>query len=315
MTLDVGTAIVPQAPQAVRHRPEGAIRAMQAIPIAISKLERDPAEERFAHAPRPDELRRLGSGRSGARILVVDEEPQILHALRTSLQAAGFEVDAVGTPKDALAVAALRPPDAVILELALPCRNGTEIIRELLAASAAPLIVVSAVTEEWAKVAALDAGADDYVTKPFGIAELLARVRAVLRRTGSPGKPVIELGELVVDLENRIVSVRGESVHLTPLEFRVLRVLALSPGKLLTPRTLLQQVWGAGYGRESYLLYHYVSRIRHKIERDPARPRHLLTLHGAGYRLISASEELPRRLHAVLEPAVGTNLDVAREGA
>jgi len=223
---------------------------------------------------------------TGTRVLVVDDEQQILRALRTSLRAAGYEVDTADTAERALATAALRPPEAVILDLVLPDGTGTDVCRELRTWSSAPVIVLSAVGEEREKVAALDAGADDYVTKPVGIDELLARLRAVLRRTTPSGEPVIELGELVVDLQKRSVSVGGKSVHLTPHQFDLLRVLALNPGKLLTQRTLLQEVWGPAYAGESNLLHVNISQLRRKIEPDRGRPRYLLTEPGAGYRLV-----------------------------
>ena len=226
---------------------------------------------------------------SGARVLVVDDEQQILRALRTSLRAAGYEVDTASTAEEALAAAALRPPEAVILDLVLPDGSGTDVCRELRTWSSAPVIVLSAVGEEREKVAALDAGADDYVTKPVGVDELLARLRAVLRRKGPSGEPVIELGELVVDLQKRSISVAGKRVHLTPHQFDLLRVLALNPGKLLTQRALLQEVWGPAYAGEANLLHVNVSQLRRKIEPDRAQPQYILTEPGAGYRLVDPS--------------------------
>jgi two-component system KDP operon response regulator KdpE len=223
-------------------------------------------------------------------VLVVDDEQQILRALRTSLRGAGYEVDTADTAEAALAAAALRPPDAVILDLVLPDGNGIDVCRELRGWSAAPVILLSAVGEEREKVAALDAGADDYVTKPVGIDELLARLRAVLRRTAPAAEPVIELGELVVDLEKRSVTVGGGPVHLTPHQFELLRVLAVNRGKLLTHRALLREVWGPGYGDASNLLHVNVSQLRRKIEPDRARPRYLLTEPGAGYRLVDPAD-------------------------
>ena len=224
---------------------------------------------------------------SAARVLVVDDEQQILRALRTSLRGAGYEVETADTAEAALAAAAMRPPEAVILDLVLPDGTGIDVARELRTWTAAPVIVLSAVGEERQKIAALDAGADDYVTKPVGIDELLARLRAVLRRAGPPTGPVLEIGDLVVDLEKRSVTVAGEPVHLTPHEFELLRVLASNEGKLLTHRALLQEVWGPGYGSESNLLQVNISQLRRKIEPDRARPRYLLTEPGAGYRLVS----------------------------
>ena len=183
---------------------------------------------------------------SGARVLVVDDEPQILRALRTSLRGAGYEVETAETAEGALAAAAMRPPEAVILDLVLPDGTGLDVCRELRTWSTVPVIILSAVGEEREKVAALDAGADDYVTKPVGIDELLARLRAVLRRTVPSGEPVVTIGELVVDLEKRAVSVAGEPVRLTPHQFELLRFFALNEGKLLTHRMLLQRGVGAG---------------------------------------------------------------------
>ena len=223
---------------------------------------------------------------SGARILVVDDERQILRALQTSLRGAGYEVETADTAETALAAAAMRPPDALIVDLVLPDGTGTEVVRELRTWSTAPVIVLSAVGDEHEKVAALDAGADDYVTKPFGIDELIARLRAVLRRATPSAEPVLTIGELELDLEKRELRVAGKPVHLTPHQFDLLRVLASNEGKLLTHRAILQEVWGPGYGSESNLLHVHVSQLRRKIEPDPARPRYLLTEPGAGYRLV-----------------------------
>jgi two-component system, OmpR family, KDP operon response regulator KdpE len=225
----------------------------------------------------------------GPRVLVVDDEQQILRALRTSLRGAGYEVETAETAQGALAAAAMRPPEAIILDLVLPDGSGIDVCRELRTWTSAPVILLSAVGEEREKVAALDAGADDYVTKPVGIDELLARLRAVLRRTVPAGEPVITLGDLVVDLDKRSVTVSGADVHLTPHEFELLRVLALNPGKLMTHRALLQEVWGPGYSNESNILHVNVSQLRRKIEPDRARPRYLLTEPGAGYRLVDPS--------------------------
>ena len=223
---------------------------------------------------------------SGPRVLVVDDEQQILRALQTSLRGAGYEVETAETAETALAAAAMRPPEAVILDLVLPDGTGTEVVRELRTWSSAPVIVLSAVGDEHEKVAALDAGADDYVTKPVGIDELIARLRAALRRVTPSGEPVLTIGELELDLEKRELRVDGKPVHLTPHQFDLLRVLARNEGKLLTHRTILQEVWGPGYGSESNLLHVHVSQLRRKIEPDPTRPRYLLTEPGAGYRLV-----------------------------
>ncbi len=219
-------------------------------------------------------------------MLVVDDEQQILRALQTSLRGAGFEVETADTAEGALTAAAMRPPEAVILDLVLPDGTGTDVCRELRTWSSAPVIILSAVGEEREKVAALDAGADDYVTKPVGIDELLARLRAALRRTTPSGEPVITIGELVVDLQKRSVSVGGKPVHLTPHQYELLRLFAVNEGKLLTHRALLQEVWGPGYDGAANLLQVNISQLRRKIEPDRARPRYLLTEAGAGYRLV-----------------------------
>ena len=223
---------------------------------------------------------------SAGRILIVDDEPQILRALATTLRGAGYEIETAATGEAALAQAAVRPPDALILDLVLPGSSGTEVCRALREWSQVPVLVLSAVGEEREKVAALDAGADDYVTKPFGIEELLARLRAVLRRALPGGEPVIEIGALRIDLDKRAVYRDGALVQLTPHEFRLLRLLAVNEDKLLTHRTILREVWGAAYQDESHYLHVYISQLRRKIEPDPARPSYILTEPGAGYRLV-----------------------------
>ena len=221
-----------------------------------------------------------------SRVLVVDDELQILRALRTSLRGAGYDVETAETAEQALTAAAVRPPDAVILDLVLPDGRGTEVCRELRTWTSVPVIVLSVVGDESEKVAALDAGADDYVTKPFGVDELLARLRAALRRAEPSPEPVHEIGELRVDLESREVTFSGSPVQLTPHEFDLLRLLVRNQGKLLTHKAILQDVWGHAYADESHYLHVYVSQLRRKIEPDPARPRYLLTAPGAGYRLV-----------------------------
>ena len=224
---------------------------------------------------------------SEALVLVVDDEPQILRALQTNLRGAGYDVATAASVEEALSVAAMRPPDAIILDLVLPDGSGIDVARELRSWSAAPILVLSVVGDESEKVAALDAGADDYVQKPFGIDELLARLRALLRRAGPSTEPVLEVGELVIDLDKRLVTVEGRRVQLTPNEFELLRVLAQNEGKLMTHPAILREVWGPAYGTESHYLHVYVSQLRRKLEADPARPRYLLTEPGAGYRLVN----------------------------
>jgi two-component system KDP operon response regulator KdpE len=224
---------------------------------------------------------------SGQRILVVDDEPQILRALRATLRGAGYTVDSASTAAEALTLAAAHPPEAVILDLVLPDGSGTDVCRELRTWSDAPVVVLSAVGEEREKIAALDAGADDYVTKPFSVEELLARLRAVMRRTAGASDPVVSVGDLRIDVAERTVTVNGSRVKLSPHEFDLLRVLAQNQGKLLTHRMLLREVWGPAYQVEAHYLHVYISHLRKKIEPDPSSPRYLLTEPGAGYRLVA----------------------------
>jgi two-component system, OmpR family, KDP operon response regulator KdpE len=226
---------------------------------------------------------------SGLRVLVVDDEPQILRALETTLRAAGYEIETAATGEAALTQAAVRPPDAVILDLVLPGISGVEVCRELREWTQVPIVVLSAVDEEVEKVAALDAGADDYVTKPFGVEELLARLRASLRRAQPAGEPVVEVGDLRIELDKRAVYKDGELLSLTPHEFKLLRLFSLNVGRLLTHSLILREVWGPAYQRESHYLHVYVSQLRRKIEADPSRPRYILTEPGAGYRLVIPS--------------------------
>ena len=222
----------------------------------------------------------------GARVLVVDDEPQILRGLRVVLRNAGFQVDVAATKAEALDALAARPPDAMVLDLVLPDGSGVEVCRDVRRWSGLPVIVLSAVGDEREKVKALDAGADDYVTKPFGSEELTARLRAVLRRAADADtEATVTVGDLTVDLAARRVLVRGEEVHLTPIEFDLLRVLAVHRGKLVTHRQLLHEVWGPQYAHETHYLRVHVAHIRSKIEADPSRPQLLVTDPGVGYRL------------------------------
>jgi two-component system KDP operon response regulator KdpE len=226
---------------------------------------------------------------SGRRVLVVDDEPQFLLALKTNLRGAGYDVVTATTAEEALSSAALQPPEAIVLDLILPDGRGTEVCGRLREWTSVPIVVISAVGEEQEKIAALDAGADDYVTKPFAIGELLARLRAVLRRASPGGSPVFEIGDLVVDVDKRTVAVAGNQVRLTPHEFDLLRLFVQNEGRLLTHRMILREVWGAAYEQESRYIHVYVSQLRRKIEADPARPRYLLNEPGAGYRLVAPS--------------------------
>ncbi len=223
---------------------------------------------------------------SESRILVVDDEPHILRGLKVILRGAGYGVETAENKEQALALLAARPPDAIVLDLVLPDGRGVEVCEEVRRWSSLPILVLSAVGDEREKVRALDAGADDYVTKPFGTDELLARLRALLRRSVTVGADArVELGELVIDLADRRV-MRGEAeVHLTPIEFDLVRALAQHRGRLVTHRQLLHEVWGPGYGEETHYLRVHVAHIRAKLEADPSRPQYLLTEPGVGYRL------------------------------
>jgi two-component system KDP operon response regulator KdpE len=220
------------------------------------------------------------------RVLVVDDEPQIVRALQINLKARGYEVHLAGTGTSALKVAAQHPPELVILDLGLPDFDGVDVIRGLRGWTDAPILVLSGRTDQTDKVEALDAGADDYVTKPFGIDELLARMRAVLRRSNiAQDQPVVTVGGAVVDLAAKRVTLEtGEDVRLTPTEWHLLEVLVRNPGKLMSQRQLLTEVWGPGYETASGNLRFYMGQLRRKLEPDPARPKHLLTEPGMGYR-------------------------------
>jgi two-component system KDP operon response regulator KdpE len=222
----------------------------------------------------------------GQRILVVDDEPQILRGLRVILTSAGYRVEAADSKEAALDAASVRPPDAIVLDLMLPDGSGVDVCRELRRWSDLPIVVLSAIGDEREKVRALDAGADDYVTKPFGTDELLARLRAVLRRASDNGaEPRVTIGELTVDLDARTVSRGGTEIHLTPIEFDLLRVLTEHRGKLVTHAKLLREVWGPKYADETHYLRVHVAHIRAKVEPEPSRPRYVITEPGVGYRL------------------------------
>ncbi len=223
------------------------------------------------------------------RVLVVDDEPQILRALAINLRARHYEVVTAATGADALAAAAAHPPDLVILDLGLPDIDGTDVIRGLRGWSTVPIVILSGRTDSADKVDALDAGADDYLTKPFGVDELMARMRAVSRRaTPSDAQPIVTFGQTTVDLTDRRVTVRDGDrpvdVRLTPTEWHLLEVLLRHPGKLLSSRQLLSEVWGPGYETAGGNLRVYMAKLRQKLEADPSRPRHLLTEPGMGYR-------------------------------
>jgi two-component system KDP operon response regulator KdpE len=219
------------------------------------------------------------------RILVVDDEPQILRALGTNLRARDYDVDLASTGEEALALAARKHPDLVIVDLGLPTIDGVEVIRGLRGWTEVPIIVLSVREGEGDKVDALDAGADDYVTKPFGMDELLARMRAALRRA-VPGEEeaVVETVDFRADLAAKRVERDGEEIRLTPTEWQIVETLIRHPGRLITQRQLLQSVWGPQYEKETNYLRVYLAQIRRKLEPDPAKPRYFVTEPGIGYR-------------------------------
>jgi two-component system KDP operon response regulator KdpE len=218
------------------------------------------------------------------RVLVVDDEPQIVRALKVVLREAGFEAVPAETSSEALDLAAVRPPEAAIVDLVLPDGDGVEVTRALRKWSEMPILVLSAVGEEEQKVRALEAGADDYITKPFGARELVARLQAALRRAGRGEEPTVVADGLEVDLAARIVRRDGEPVHLTPIEFELLRVLVRNRGRLMTHRKLLSEVWGPEYVDDIQPLRTHIARLRSKIEPEAASPRYVVTDPGIGYR-------------------------------
>jgi len=218
--------------------------------------------------------------------LVVDDEQAIRRFLRTSLTVNGYTVLEAGSGQQALIAVVNDRPDVIILDLGLPDMAGLEVTARLREWSKIPIIILSVRDQESDKIAALDAGADDYLTKPFGVGELMARIRVVLRRAANPeAEPVFTTQELVVDLARRLVTVAGQEIQLTPTEYDLLRVLVLHAGKVLTHQQLLRQVWGRGYETEAHLLRVNISNLRQKIERNSARPQYIITEPGVGYRL------------------------------
>jgi two-component system KDP operon response regulator KdpE len=228
--------------------------------------------------------------------IVIEDEPQIRRFVRSALQAEGWQVHEAGTQREGLAAAGTRQPDLLVLDLGLPDGDGLALIRDVRGWSGVPIIVLSARSDEADKIAALDAGADDYLTKPFGTGELLARVRANLRRPRTPAgeaadEAVLRFGDgdgaIELDRAARLVRRAGQEVHLTPTEYRLLTVLAAQPGRVLTQRQLLREVWGPSHVEHSHYLRVYMGQLRQKLEVDPAQPRHLLTETAVGYRLVT----------------------------
>jgi two-component system, OmpR family, KDP operon response regulator KdpE len=224
-------------------------------------------------------------------VLLIEDEPQMRRFLRAALEPHGYRLVEAETAREGLGHAAAHNPDVVLLDLGLPDLDGLEVTRRIREWSRLPIIVLSARGRESDKVAALDAGADDYVTKPFDVGELLARMRVALRHAlqadGGPEEPIFEVGELRVDRAARRVHVAGQEVHLTPIEYRLLAVLVQHAGRVLTHRQLLKDVWGVKAIQHTHYLRVYMTQLRHKLERDPARPRYLQTELGVGYRLLT----------------------------
>lgn len=226
---------------------------------------------------------------NAATLIVIEDEAQIRRFLRTTLTSEGYQVFEAETGKQGLIEAATRKPDLIVLDLGLPDMDGVEVIKALRAWSSVPIIILSARSQESDKISALDAGADDYLVKPFSAGELLARIRVALRHvsfaTNGEEEGVFSVDELKVDMTHRKVTVSGEEIHLTPIEYRLLTVLIKHAGKVLTHRLLLNEVWGPNYVERAHYLRIYMGTLRHKLEQDPARPRFLLTEVGVGYRL------------------------------
>jgi two-component system KDP operon response regulator KdpE len=227
---------------------------------------------------------------TGARVLIVDDEPGIVRAVQTNLGRHDYRVDTATTGSDALEAYARLHPDVVLLDLGLPDMDGLDVLRSIRERASTPVVVLSARDAERDKVTALDLGADDYLTKPFGINELLARVRVALRHAARPTtgtEPVIRFGEIEVDLEQRRLTVSGEDVHLTPTEWDLVKLFVENPDKILTDRAIMRAVWGATYRAQAHSLHVYVGRLRKKLEAGPGARRHLVTEPGVGYRFVT----------------------------
>jgi len=223
----------------------------------------------------------------GARIMIIDDEPQMRRLLQVALTAHGYEIREAETGREGIDQAAVFHPDLIVLDLSLPDLDGIEVIKQLREWTQTPVIILSVREQESDKIAALDAGADDYVTKPFSMGELLERIRTALRHAAGAGdEPVLTFGGLAIDLTRRYVAVDGREIKLTPTEYELLRILVVNAGKVLTHRQLMRTVWGPSYEQETNYLRVYIRQLRQKIEPDPARPRHIVTEPGVGYRLI-----------------------------
>ena len=230
--------------------------------------------------------------------IIIEDEPQIRRFVRAALEAEGWQVHEALTLRDGLAQAGTRKPDLLVLDLGLPDGDGVTLIRDVRGWSQVPIVVLSARADEADKIAALDAGADDYLTKPFGVGELLARVRANLRRQrgsgadgaagGDEADPLFRFGDVEVDRQARLVRRAGQEVHLTPIEYRLLTVLVANAGRVMTHRQLLREVWGPSHADQAHYLRIYMGHLRQKLEADPTQPRHLLTETAVGYRLLVA---------------------------
>lgn len=223
----------------------------------------------------------------GVRVLVIDDEPQIRKLLKVSLTAHGYCLDEAETGRDGISRAAIFKPDLMIVDLGLPDIDGKNVIREIREWSQAPIIILTARDQEQEKIDALDAGADDYVTKPFSMGELMARMRVCLRRTAADeGEPILNCGGLTVDLTHRRVTVDEREVKLTPTEYEIVKILAQHAGRVLTHKQLLKAVWGNTYDEDTHYIRVYIGQLRRKIESDPAQPRYIITESGVGYRLM-----------------------------
>lgn len=224
---------------------------------------------------------------SGLRVLVIDDEPQIRKLLKVSFSAHGYTIDEAATGSDGVNKAAIFKPDILIVDLGLPDMDGKDVIREIREWSDAPIIILTARDQEPEKIEALDMGADDYVTKPFSMGELMARIRVCLRRSAhADNEPVICCGGLMVDLLQRRVTVDGKEIKLTPTEYEIIKLMAQNAGRVLTHKQLLKAVWGKSYNEDTHYIRVYIGQIRRKIEADPTQPQYIITESGVGYRLM-----------------------------